>query len=187
MGIVATAIASASLAGPASAAGSCSDAKTQPFKPWLDYASYSLVPGGRFEAGDPTWQLGGARVVSGNEPWRVSGSADSSSLSIPAGTSVTSPSFCGGLGYPTVRLFSKSSFALVSLLRVEVLYTDGSGLLRSSPLGTVLPSASWQPSLPVLTLSGLPLLTGSTLALRLTAVGATFTVDDVYVDPYSRN
>jgi hypothetical protein len=31
-----------------------------------------------------------------------------------------------------------------------------------------------------------PLLTGSRLALRFTAVGATFAIDDVYVDPFRR-
>jgi hypothetical protein len=177
------------LAGSASAATSCSvDPASQPFKPWLDFASYTLVPGGRFESSPSGWTLSGsAATAAGNEPWRVAGASDARSLVLPAGSSATSPSFCGGLGYPTVRLFSKSSRLLLSSLRVEVLYTGDDGLLHSFGLGTVLPTSSWQPSVPVLTLSGLPLLTGSSLALRLTAVGGTFSVDDVYVDPYSRN
>ena len=175
-------------AGSASAATTCDPgALTKPFAPWLDYFNYAQVPGGRFETGLTGWTLkGGAKVVSGNEPWRVAGTADSRSLLLPAGASVTTPKFCGGLGYPTVRLFSKGG-KLLTNLRVEVLYTDASGLLRSSSLGLVLPSATWQPTLPMVTLSGLPLLTGSSMALRLTAVGASYTVDDLFVDPYSRN
>jgi hypothetical protein len=32
----------------------------------------------------------------------------------------------------------------------------------------------------------LPLLTGSEMAVRLTAISGSFTVDDVYVDPYGK-
>jgi hypothetical protein len=188
-GLAVAAVASLALSASAAAATACSvGTLSQPFKPWLDAFSYGLVPGARFESGTTGWKLSStAKVVTGNEPWRVAGASDAKSLSLAAGATATTPTFCGGLGYPTVRLFSKSSFALVSLLRVDVVYTGTDALLHSSPLGTVLPSGSGQPSLPIVTLSGLPLLTGSSLALRLTAVGATFTVDDIYVDPYSRN
>ena len=189
LGLITTVLAALALAAPASATSSCSmGTYTKPFKPWLDYFNYAPVPGGNFESGIAGWRTSGTvKVVATNEPWRVGGADDASALSLAPGASATSPSFCGGVEYPTVRLFSKSSFALLSSLRVEVLYTGGDGILRAAPLGVVLPTSSWQPSPPIVTLSGLPLVTGSSLALRFTAVGATFTIDDVYVDPYSRN
>jgi hypothetical protein len=176
-------------AASASAATSCDTDASQPFKQWLDPFSYVLVPGGSFEDGLAGWTVkGAAKVQTGNEPWRVRSSSDSRSLLLPAGASVTSQPFCGGLGYPTVRMFSRTSgLPLLTRLRVEILYTDQNSLLRSFGLVPVTPLGSWQPSLPLLTLSGLPLLTGSTLAVRLTAVGAAISVDDVYVDPYSRH
>ena len=76
------AIASAAFASPASAglltqsADNCDDgALTQPFKRWGDYANYKLVGGGSFENGATGWTLsGGAKVVSGNESYKVGGS-----------------------------------------------------------------------------------------------------------------
>jgi hypothetical protein len=160
---------------------------SRPFTPWLDLATYEQAPNGGFENGLTGWTTtGGAAVVAGNEPWTVAGAGDTHALSLPAGSSATSSTVCAGLGYPTVRLFSKGGWLLRGL-RVEVLYRDTSGILRSALPGVVVGSSRWQPTLPVLTLSGLPLLTGSQIAIRLTAVGAAFTVDDVYVDPYSRH
>jgi hypothetical protein len=160
---------------------------SQPFTHWADFSEYAQVPGGRFESGLSGWQTsGGARVVSDNESWNVSG-AGSNALELPAGASAQSPSFCGGLAYPTVRMFARSAGrSLFSGLSVSILYTDRSGILRSLPLGIGLPSAGWQPTLPMLTLSGLPLLTGSGLAVRITAIGGAFAIDDVYVDPFCR-
>ncbi len=159
---------------------------SHPFAPWADPASYAQVPGGTFESGLQWHAAGGAKLTSDNEPWDVSGDGDHA-LSLPAGASVTTPSFCGGLGYPTVRLFSKGGgLPLLTMLRVDVRYTGHDGLLHALPLGIVLPSGSWQPTTQVLTASGLPLLTGSRLALRITAVGAAFEIDDVYVDPFRR-
>jgi hypothetical protein len=171
----------------ADSGGSCDPGSmSQPFLHWADPADYAEVPGGTFEAG-LNWQAsGGAKLASDNEPWDVSGDGDHA-LSLPAGASVTTPSFCGGLGYPTVRLFSKGGgLPVLTMLRVDVLYTGHDGLLYALPLGIVLPSSSWQPTTQVLTASGLPLLTGSRLALRITAVGAPFEIDDVYVDPFRR-
>jgi hypothetical protein len=177
------------ISAPASAAGCDGREVSQPFKRWLDHALYVQAPGGDFEDGLGGWSSAGGSVVAGNETWRVAGADDAWSLRLPAGASVTSPRFCAGLAYPTVRLFSKGGGSLLGLsrLNIEVLYTDDAGLLRSTGLGLVLPTSGWQPTLPALTLAGLPLLTGSELAIRLTAVGGTFQVDDVFVDPFSRH
>ncbi|MCW2990070.1 MAG: hypothetical protein JWM73_664 [Solirubrobacterales bacterium] len=183
--LVALALAvAASLAFATSADAACSAPLSKPFAPWLDSSSYALVPGGDFEAGGPAWTLDGASAAAGSETFHVGGAGDRS-VSIPRGASITSPAFCGGLDHPTLRLFAKGG-GLLGLLNVTVIYTDAGGLLRSQPLGLVTGSGGWQPSLPLLTLSGLPLLTGSEMAVRLTAISGSFTVDDVYVDPYGK-
>jgi hypothetical protein len=165
------------IAAPAANAA-CDEATSKPFARWLDPFSYVLAPGGDFE-GSSQWSLTGASIVSGNEPWGTGSHA----LSVPRGASATSPAFCGGIDHPTVRLFSKGG-GLLGLLNVTVNYTDANGVLRSQPLGVVTGSGSWQPSLPMVTLSGIPLVTSSTMTVTLTAVSGSFTVDDVYVDPW---
>src|SRR5258708_3637560 len=85
--------------------GPCnSNALSQPFLPWADASTYELAPGGTF--GDSSWTLSGrASLVSGGEPWAVTGTPSSSSVSLPGGSSATSPSTCVTAAYPTVRFF----------------------------------------------------------------------------------
>src|SRR3954447_11205153 len=42
---------------------------SRPFLRWLDIASYAPAPDGGFEAGATGWDLDGATVVAGNEPY----------------------------------------------------------------------------------------------------------------------
>ncbi|MDX6663916.1 MAG: hypothetical protein QOG68_122 [Solirubrobacteraceae bacterium] len=169
---------------PAAHAADCGMPTSKPFAPWLDYSSYTLLPGGDFEGGVLPWSLVGASVTNGNESFQVSGPG-TSSLSIPRGATATSPAFCGGLDHPTLRLFAKGG-GLLGLLSVNVTYVDSQSVLRSQSLGVVTASSSWRPSLPLLTLSGLPIVTGSSMRITLTAIGGDFSVDDVYVDPYAK-
>jgi len=167
----------------------------QVFLPWLDPLNYVAVTGGDFESGAAGWKLSGARVVDGNEPWRVSGSDDGKSLSIPAGASATSPVMCAGLDHLFMRYFAKSKASLLgtltSHLRVEVLFETSTGAVGSLPLGIQVLNSSWAPSLPVPVVANLlPLLPGehTPVAFRFTAVGsASWTIDDVYLDPRSRS
>lgn len=168
---------------------------SRPFAPWLDPLQYTHAPGGSFEAGEPDWSLkGGAAVVSGNEPYRVSGADDSRALRLPAGASATSPAMCVNLLYPTARFFSKGDAGLISgllssRLKVEVLYSDVLGVKRATPLLAVTTSGTgWQPSLPAPILANVGTILNEggegSVAFRFTAVGGSFTVDDVYVDPF---
>jgi hypothetical protein len=58
------------------------------------------------------------------------------------------------------------------------------------PIGTVLPNTQWQPSLPLPIVANLlPLLPGdmTPVQFRFTPVGsASWSIDDVYVDPWAR-
>jgi hypothetical protein len=173
-------------------ATSCDDqALSQPFVRWLDPLSYTVAPGGGFEAGGPAWKLAGnAAVVAGNEPYYVGGKDHTRSLRLPSGSSVTSPVMCVGLAHPTVRMFTKVSggVPLLSSLRIEALVEDNLGLIKSLPVLAVPLGSQWGPTLPGLLVANLlPLLPGdrTPIAFRITAVGpGTWSVDDVYVDPW---
>ena len=177
---------------PAAAASSgldlsCQGKTDRPFARWLDPFQYALAPDGDFER-DGGWQLkGGARVVSGNESFFVHGQSDRRSLALPAGGSALSSPICLGLGDPTVRFFA-SGGALLSLLKVDAVYTTALGTIVT-PVGVVLPSRNWSPSLPLPLLAnvlGLTSLKGTTTSvqLRFTTIGkAEWRIDDVYVDP----
>ncbi len=165
----------------------------QPFKRWLDPLTYTLMPDGGLEAGAKGWALsGGAKVVNGNETFQVGGAGDSKALSLPPGSSAVTPVACAGLDKPIMRFFSKSSGGILSLsvLSVEVLFETAGGKVLSLPVGVALPATKWQPSLPLPVLASLlPLLPGqqTPIAFRFRPVGgATWTIDDVYLDPYRR-
>jgi hypothetical protein len=164
----------------------------KPFARWLDPISYTLVPDGGFEAGGAGWSLSGAKVVSGNESFYVHGAGESKALSLPPGSSATTPVMCAGLDKPIMRFFTRSSGGLLGLgtLSVEVLYETASGSVASLPVGVALPSSKWQPTLPLPVLASLlPLLPGeqTPIAFRFRPIGgATWTIDDVYLDPWRR-
>jgi hypothetical protein len=164
----------------------------RPFARWLDPLSYTLVPDGGLEGGAAGWKLSsGARVVSGNETFHVreGGAGDSKSLSLPRGSTATTPVMCAGLDKPVMRFFAKSSGGLLSLstLAVEVLFETSGGQTLALPVGVVLPNTKWRPTLPLPVLASLlPLLPGeqTPIAFRFRPIGgATWTIDDVYLDP----
>jgi len=167
----------------------------QVFLPWLDPLNYVPVHGRDFESGAAGWKLHGARVVDGNEPFKDGGAGDGRSFSIPAGASATSPAMCAGLDHLFMRFFAKRTStsllgSLLSSLGVEVLYEDGTGATRALPLVSLTLGSSWTPGLPVPVVANLlPLLPGeqTPVAFRFTARGASFRIDDVYLDPQRRS
>jgi hypothetical protein len=175
----------------ASAAQACADAgASQVFAPWLDPASYVLGPDGGFEAGAADWS--GAHVVAGNEPWTVGDASDTRALAIDGG-SVTSPPVCVGLERPTIRFFARNTGSPLGVLSVEALVRTPLGLTVGVPIGAVADLGhDWAPTLPMPIVANLlPLLPGddfTSVRLRFSAVGlgSSWTVDDVYVDPYSK-
>jgi hypothetical protein len=184
----------AALAGPISANADCTAQAplARVFNPWLDLANYSQSPDGGVENDAAGWTLSGdAAVVAGNETYAVGGAGDGQSLSVPAGSSVTSAPTCVGLEWPTIRFFARSSgTSLLSLLRVEVLFEDGlTGGTRALPAGVVLPNSSWQPTLPMLmvvnTFGALTRDGMIPVAFRFTPfLSGRWQIDDLYVDPW---
>lgn len=167
----------------------CDDsALTQPFARYGDHASYQSV--GSFEDGTNGWVLtGGAKVVAGNESAYVGGSHDSRSLSLPAGSSATTPEVCVGLDEPTFRFFTRKNSGLLSTMAVTVHVQTSLGIWLELPIGVDLGGA-WHPSLPMLTIANLlPLLPPDRTAVKFTfrpLLGGNWQVDDVYVDPLAR-
>jgi hypothetical protein len=170
---------------------SCDDySYSQVFLPWADPAYYTLAPGGDFEHADKNWQLVGAsRVTNENEAFNVGGDNDHASLSLPDGAVAVSPGMCVGLGEPTLRMFFKQTSGLgLARLRVDVLFETATGTTLSQSIGWVGTLGHWSPSqqMPIVA-NLLPLLDGGTpVAFQFTAVGGSFLIDDVYVDPWSK-
>jgi hypothetical protein len=170
----------------------CSGQLTQPFLRWGDPSYYAFGANGGFENGVTGWSLTGqAQQGFGNESFSVHSTSDEYALSLPAGSSATSPSTCLGTLSPTLRFFARSSGDPGSTLRVDVLYRDALGLRWAVPVATLSGSSAWAPTPPELILANvtaLPLLTGGAaqVQFRLTpqGTGGAWQVDDVYVDPY---
>ena len=176
-----------------SSGGSCPSAVIEhPFA--LDPFSYKLVPGGTFENGAPGWELnGGARIVDGDSTFYAHGAGEKKSLYLPSGSNAVSPSVCVGLLDAVVRLYAQNQGAfLLSNLQVNVIYRTALGVQVEHPvLGLGVGGSRWMPTLPM------PLLADLTGALALDGVttnvrfrfkpiglGASYRIDDVYVDPF---
>lgn len=168
-------------------APNCSDFETsQPFMPWLDPSEYILDPGGSFEDGAAGWELDGAEVVAGNEPYNANQDDGTSSLHIGSGDSARSSTVCVGLEHPTLRFFAKNSGSLLGTLSVAVRFEDSLGNVHSLPIGVVSGLGGWKPSLPmVVTANLLPLLPGSYTPVQFEFMpnGGNWKIDDVFVDP----
>jgi hypothetical protein len=161
----------------------CPNPTTVPFAPWADYANYAFLPDGGFESGASGWTLsGGASVRGGNESFYVHSAGDRNSLSLPAGSSATTPTMCIGLLSMKMRFVAAGDRN--AKVKVQIIYR---GLL-SSVLGildggTIDTSGAWEPS-PQMTMLGglLPLLTQG-VQFRFVALNGSSTLDDVYLDP----
>jgi hypothetical protein len=191
LGLLGAGVACAGSVAPAQAAllstSACDTSTlTQPFLPWGDADAYKLVPGGSFETGTAGWALtGGAGIVSGSEPYGASGSIGSSSLYLPAGATARSPYTCVNAAYPVMRFFARTG-GLLSSVTVELVYQDPILGPTVIPVGVVALSGTWQPTLPMLTLSAVPgVLNGGTaqVAVKFIATTGASRIDDVFIDP----
>jgi hypothetical protein len=184
-------VAMAAIAGSAQAC-SYSGAK-QVFSRWGDQKNYVLAPDGGFEAGGSGWSLkSGATVVADNESYYLNGAEDSSSLSLPAGSSAASPPICMAIDTPSFRLMAKNTGDPSSRLRVEAVYSL-LGLVRTKVVSNLTAGPTWGPTQSVSTVLGLSTVVGtlipSAIQIRITPLDASgnWQVDDVYIDPFCRH
>ncbi len=117
-------------AAPVAANAACIPAPTtKAFAKIGDSADYSPAPDGGFEQGAAGWKLtGGAKVVSGNETLGLlTGSilSGNRSLSLPVGSTATSPEFCVDETHPYFRFMAKATSAM-SGYKAVVIYRDAS-------------------------------------------------------------
>jgi hypothetical protein len=181
---LAAVLAAVALAAPASAAqsGSCSGALSTPFAPWGDTNLYTLAPGGDLESNNGWTFTGGAKLVSGSEPFKATGKLGRSSLSLPPGSSATSPNVCLTINHPTFRFFATAAEGGTASLRADTLATNPA---QTIALGAVSGTVAWAPT-PALSTGATSLLLwkGSVqVKLRFTADSGTWQIDDVFVDP----
>jgi hypothetical protein len=168
----------------------CNSTGTQVFAQWADYANYFLAPNGGFENGSTGWSLGGgASVVSGNEPFYASGGH---SLSLPSGSTATSPTTCIGAGDLFVRMFGADRGGVDSGLHVRVVWY---GLLNKvlgiSDFNTYGPGSDWSPTGKLSSAGGsiaislLPIVGSTSARVQLTPIGSgsRWLIDDLYIDP----
>lgn len=184
-----TAVALLAMAVFASGAQACSYTDTQQvFSPWGDQRDYVLAPDGGFEAGGDGWLFdGGAAVVPGNESYYVNSATDSSSLSLPSGSTATSPTICVGLDTPVFRMFVRNTGDPSSRLRVDVVY-DVPGPVNPEIGRTISGGADWAPTAALSTARGLAAFDG-TAEVQVTPLDAdgNWQVDDLYIDPFARH
>lgn len=165
--------------GPASY---CDPYTSMAFQNWGDRSNYMLAPGGSFEDGTPAWKLaGGAKIVSGNEPFFLRSRNDRRSLYMPAGSSASTPTMCFTAGDWHLRFVGTGS----GQLRVTVTVNSLLGLVSVLDGGTVSSNGTWRPSPQVgLLLTNVGgLLTTKAISLRFTASNGNSQIDDVYLDP----
>jgi hypothetical protein len=79
-----------------------------PLLAFKDRRDYFVAPAGDFEDPSlPGWQLtGGAQVARGGSAHALIGDQQANSLSLPPGSSATSPEMCVDLNYPVFRFFA---------------------------------------------------------------------------------
>ena len=169
-------------------------APRQVFSTWHDRKFYVLTENGGLEQGDAGWTLAdGAATVEGNEPFLVNDTADHQSLSLPAGSSATSPATCFSAQNSVFRFVARTDGTRKSRLKVEVLYTNGNGKKSSRVAGKLRGGDQWKPtkklSLALGRAKGRGKLTTGTVAFRFTPVGAPagWQIDDLHLDPRARH
>lgn len=161
---------------------------SQPLLGFGDASSYLLAPGSDFESDLSGFAVtGSAAIQDGNESFNVTGADDSHSLSLPAGSSVTTPPLCVTRDYPSMRTFVRNETS-EGKLAVQVVYRNAvTGETEIKGVGHIDAKdteGTWTLSKSIPTLAG---KLGTSLSIRLTAKGkGDWSVDDVLVDPYTR-
>lgn len=201
-------------AAPAAASAACVQAPTtKAFSKVGDNADYSVAPGGDFESGAAGWTLaGGAKVVSGNETLGFTKGPilkGSKSLSMPVGSTATSPEFCVDETHPYFRFMAKPASSMAGYKAI-VIYRDGNGGVKTSQFTSsqeiTWGEGNWSASAVSPLAANIPLNAGATASVQLrfestgnpVAVGIGFwgrftggdvgatNIDSVLVDPYRR-
>jgi len=143
------------------------------------------MPNGSLESGSGWALTGGAALVNGNEPFQVNSELDTHSLSLPTGSSATTPQLCITLLHPDLRFFAVNNGSPTALLRVDAIAHLGF-LSLAVPVTYLSADSTWAPTVPIPFLTNLVSPLFGTVSFRFTPIGAAsgWQIDDVYVDPF---
>jgi hypothetical protein len=161
----------------------------QPFAAFGDSLDYVLAPNGSFESTDGWEFTAGAAAIPGNDPFQLQSGDDANVLSMPAGSTATSPLMCVDPSYPTFR-FAERQLGRKGALRIEVSYpfSDGGKFHRADAVRqagtdgwTITDPLDLRPD------RGGDIPGWRPMAIRFIAKDGArsegFQIDDVYVDP----
>jgi hypothetical protein len=158
-----------------------------------DTADYFALTGGTFEADTTDWSLTGAQVVTGNEPFQVDSLAGSHSLSIAPGGVAVSPAVTVNNTTPTWRFFAQAADASATgtQLTVYAQWTSPyTGRVFRLPIARRQGKdhTSWAATPPLLLGKYLPagMNVDVQFVFQAGATGGSWTIDDVFIDPYAR-
>jgi hypothetical protein len=183
------------------------------FSQFGDQKNYFLAPDGGFEGGGDGWGLNdGAAVVDGNESFDLNAAGDAKSLSLPAGSSATSPAVCVTRKHPQFRFVAKRTPAPAAAakgstrqpassrgtrppaprLRVEIVYLNGKGHKKTRTAAKLRAGQEWKATRKIAIATGRATGRGrhktGDIQIRFTPIGgaADWQIDDLYVDPHAR-
>jgi hypothetical protein len=152
------------------------------FEPWHDRRLYTLAPGGDFETAAEGWTLEGASVAADSSPFLLGSALGASSLELPAGATALSPAVCVERGYPSFRLAARTVGAEKAVVKVSVVYADGS----VKKAGRLRPAADWHVTRKLSLAQGRFRVhrgESALVQLRFAVTAGTARLDDAYVDP----
>jgi hypothetical protein len=159
----------------------------QKFSKWGDSSSYFLVPGGSFEgtSAQVGWDLSGATLTAGNEPFHLNAVTDSQSLLVDGGGNATSPTFCVDSTMPSLRFFVRQT-APGSDLKIQGVVQTPRGPFTVTVADLADGSLpAWTPVQVNVATNRIPKGWSVSAALRVVVPGSgSWQLDDVYVDPY---
>jgi len=163
---------------------------SQVFLPWSDSASYGLAPQGDLSS-TSSWTLSNTTVAADHDSF----TPGTNSLRIAGNGQATSPAMCVDLTTPTIRLFVKTTAPSSADLKVSVLYEDLKGNVKSLDLAKLRAGASWQPSVsvPIIVNAASALSSSGWTAVAFvfkpegTSTIQTWSIDNLYVDPYHKS
>jgi hypothetical protein len=199
--VAVTAVAATAVAfvAPSAQAATCGSRTTgTPFSKFGDSNQYFLAPSGSFESGASGWALQNGSAAAGNDAFNLNSASDKQSLKLTG--SATSPSFCITRDDPVLRFAAKSvttpgANGNYSQLNVSIVVRNAAGSQATFFLGAIAPQGNggWF-IVPQLRYGNLldSWLFGSdgtgtaTMQLQFTVAGqgGTWSIDDVYVDPF---
>jgi hypothetical protein len=160
----------------------------QVFAPWKDKGCYQLAPDGGLAEGGNGWTLeGGAELVADPDARTHDGAQEETAVSLPFGSSATSPPVCVDPTTPDFRFMMRNVGDKGGKLRVTVTYENTVKVTKARNADVHADKNEWLPTPPLkLETEG-----EAERVARITFTAkdpkSTYLVDDLYVDPFARH